>query len=120
MTETPLVGMPIDVGPRAGEPNVARKLVPMKRSRRMQRLTRRDKIVLSIMVAVPTMIELLIIWIPTVLSVLLSFTRWNGLALSNIRNAGLTNYTFVTQTYPPFWPAVRHNIIWLLFLGLIA
>jgi ABC-type sugar transport system permease subunit len=90
------------------------------RRRRLQRLSRRDKIVLSFMVGVPTLIQLVLIWIPTMLAILLSFTRWNGLALSNIRGTGLSNYSFVFKTYPPFWPAVQHNIIWLGFLALIA
>jgi multiple sugar transport system permease protein/raffinose/stachyose/melibiose transport system permease protein len=72
------------------------------------------------MVGIPTLIQAVLIWIPTGLSVALSFTRWNGLALSDIKSAGLSNYTFVTQDYPPFWPAVQHNIEWLLFLALVA
>jgi ABC-type sugar transport system permease subunit len=83
-------------------------------------LTRRDKIVLAVMVGIPTIIQLVFIWIPTVLSVGLSFVRWNGLAFSDIRPAGLSNYTYVFQDYPPFWPALEHNVIWLLFLGLVG
>ena len=83
-------------------------------------LTRRDKIVLAVMIGIPTLIQLLFIWIPTVLSVGLSFVRWNGLAFSDIRPAGLSNYTYVFHDYPPFWPALEHNVLWLLFLGLIG
>src|SRR5437773_434592 len=72
------------------------------------------------MVGIPVLIEAILVWIPTVLSILLSFTKWNGIELSNIRAAGLDNYRFIVQDYPPFWPAVRHNILWLLFLGVIA
>jgi ABC-type sugar transport system permease subunit len=84
------------------------------------RLSRRDRIVLTVMVAVPTLIQMVFIWIPMVLSVLLSFVRWNGLAFDNIRPAGVSNYTYVLTEYPSFWPAVQHNILWLVFLGLIA
>jgi multiple sugar transport system permease protein/raffinose/stachyose/melibiose transport system permease protein len=55
-----------------------------------------------------------------VLSIILSFMRWNGLRLSDIKSAGLTNYQFIVENYPPFWPAVAHNIIWLLFLACVA
>lgn len=72
------------------------------------------------MVALPTLIQALLIWIPMLLSVGLSFTRWNGLALTDIKSAGGANYDFVLNTYPPFWPAVQHNVIWLLFLALIG
>jgi ABC-type sugar transport system permease subunit len=90
------------------------------RRRRNGLLTRRDKIVLGIMVAIPTLIQLIFIWIPTLLSVGLSFVRWNGLAFSDIRPAGISNYTYVFSAYPPFWPALEHNVLWLVFLGLIA
>ncbi len=88
--------------------------------RRFSMLTRRDRIVLVLMVAVPTLIQLVFIWIPTVLSILLSFTRWNGLSLANIRPAGLDNYIYIFRDYPPFWPALQHNVLWLVFLAVIA
>lgn len=89
-------------------------------SRRVQRLSGRDKLVLGVMVGVPTLLQALLIWIPMLLSVALSFSRWDGLALSDLRSAGLANYRYVTKDYPPFWPAVEHNVIWLLFLALVA
>lgn len=93
---------------------------PGRRRRRYSLLSRRDKLVLGAMVLVPTLIQLVLIWIPTVISVLLSFVRWNGLAFSDIRPAGLANYAYVFRDYPPFWPALQHNILWLVFLAVIA
>jgi multiple sugar transport system permease protein/raffinose/stachyose/melibiose transport system permease protein len=93
---------------------------PARRRKRGLHLSRRDRIVLTVMVAIPTLIQLIFIWIPMVLSVLLSFVRWNGLSFDNIRSAGLSNYNYVLEQYPSFWPAVQHNILWLVFLGLIA
>ena len=90
------------------------------RRRRYSLLSRRDKIVLGAMVFVPTLIQLVLIWIPTVISVFLSFVRWNGLAFSDIRPAGLANYAYVFRDYPPFWPALQHNVLWLVFLAVIA
>lgn len=92
----------------------------MPRIRKVRRLSRRDKIVLALMVAIPTLIELIFVWLPTLMSVGLSFAKWNGLALSDIRGAGLDNYKYVAQSYPPFWPAVQHNVLWLVFLAVIA
>jgi multiple sugar transport system permease protein len=66
------------------------------------------------------LIQFVFIWAPMVLSILLSFARWNGLRLSDIKSAGWTNYQFIVKDYPPFWPAVAHNIIWLLFLACVA
>jgi ABC-type sugar transport system permease subunit len=111
MTDLPLVA-----APPATEPSP----IVTRGRRRVHRLSGRDKLVLGVMVAVPTLLQALLIWIPMLLSVGLSFTRWDGLELSDIRSAGLSNYRYVTQDYPPFWPAVQHNIIWLLFLAVVA
>lgn len=91
-----------------------------KSRRRLQRLTKRDKVVLAFMVGIPVLIELALIWMPTAASVGLSFTKWNGLALGDIKGTGFSNYSYIFNDYPQFWPAVRHNILWLLFLGLVA
>lgn len=89
-------------------------------ARRVRRLSSRDKVVLGVMVGIPTLIQLVLVWIPTLMSVGLSFTRWNGLELTDIKPAGAGNYQFVSQDYPPFWPAVQHNVLWLVFLALVA
>jgi ABC-type sugar transport system permease subunit len=106
------------IPPESREPDV----VPARRAKggRVRRLSKRDKIVLALMVGIPTLIELALVWLPMLMSVGLSFTRWNGLDLSNIRGAGLDNYQYISQDYPPFWPAVQHNMLWLLFLALVA
>jgi ABC-type sugar transport system permease subunit len=92
----------------------------VRKKGRGQLLTGGDKGVLAAMVFFPTVMQAVFIWIPMLLSIGLSFTKWNALSLGNIRNAGVSNYSFVLQDYPPFWPAVEHNIIWLLFLGVIG
>jgi ABC-type sugar transport system permease subunit len=94
--------------------------VPRTRTRRVRRLSGRDRMVLGLMVGIPTLIQAVLIWIPTLLSIGLSFTRWNGLAVSDIKPAGLGNYRFAVEDYPPFWPAIAHNLIWLGFLALVA
>jgi ABC-type sugar transport system permease subunit len=84
-------------------------------------LTRQDKAVLALMLGVPTFIFLSLVWFPALSSVALSFTRWNGIGgLSSIEPIGLKNYTDILTIYPPFWPALLHNVIWLGTLLLIA
>lgn len=90
------------------------------RTRRNHQLSGGDKAVLAVMVGIPTLIQAVLVWIPMLLSIGLSFTRWNALALSDIKPAGLANYQFVLQDYPPFYPAVQHNVLWLLFLAVIG
>jgi ABC-type sugar transport system permease subunit len=109
-----------ETGTVTAKPSTASAVSAPKKSGRGHLLTGADKGVLAVMVGIPTLIQALFIWIPMLLSVCLSFTRWNGLALSDIKSAGTSNYTFVLQDYPPFYPAVQHNIIWLLFLGVIG
>ncbi len=92
--------------------------------RRYSLLTRRDKLTLGIMVGVPLFFDLALIWGPTVVSIILSFTNWHGLGPWNW--VGIRNYDYLVNGYPLgngypfFWPAVEHNIIWLLFLMFIA
>jgi len=91
-------------------------------ARRYSLLTRRDKLILSLMVGIPLFFDLTIIWGTAVASFLLSFTSWHGIGpISGHDIVGLDNYVqLFTGTYPFFWPAVEHNIIWLAFLMFIA
>jgi ABC-type sugar transport system permease subunit len=114
----PLVAMPSDQDPAASPSPHTGYRTP--KNRKVQRLTKRDKVVLGFMVGIPVLIEAVLIWFPTLLSIALSFTKWNGLQFSNLRGAGTSNYSFVVNTYPPFWPAIQHNIIWLVFLSVVA
>jgi multiple sugar transport system permease protein len=86
--------------------------------RRIRRLTPRDILTLGLLVGVPLFLDLALIWGPTVASVLLSFTSWDG--IGEIKPVGTRNYHTIFEIYPLFWPAVRHNLLWLAFLGLVA
>lgn len=77
----------------------------------------KDKLIVTAMVALPVLLVLWLVWLPAIGSVLLSFGKWNGIgSVSNIEWVGLQNYHDIATIYPPFWPAVRHNLIWLGFL----
>jgi ABC-type sugar transport system permease subunit len=119
MTEVPIAApAPDSPAPATAPPSSPAAKVP--RNRRVHRLTGRDKLVLGLMVGIPTLIEVLLVWLPTILSVLLSFTKWNGLQFSNLRGNGVQNYRYVFSQYPPFWPAIWHNVLWLLVLSFVA
>lgn len=88
---------------------------------RLRTLSRTDKIVVGVMVAVPTLVVLGLVWLPALASVALSFTDWNGIGdVADINVIGGTNYVNVATNYPPFWPALQHNLIWLAVLFLVA
>jgi multiple sugar transport system permease protein len=79
-----------------------------------------DRVVVALMVVVPTIVVVLLVWFPAFASVALSFTRWEGIGgLDTIEWIGLTNYRNIFTIYPPFYPALQNNIIWLVFLFFI-
>jgi multiple sugar transport system permease protein len=88
------------------------------RRRRVIRFTPRDIAVIGFLLGIPVVLDVALIWGPTLASVALSFTSWNG--VTDIKPVGLDNYHNIVSNYPPFWPAVRHNLVWLLFLGVVA
>jgi multiple sugar transport system permease protein len=91
------------------------------RRRRFSILTRRDKLTIGLMVGIPAFIHIFLIWIPTLGSIILSFTSWNGVGgLDRIKFIGLKNYENLVNIYQPFWPAVQHNLIWLAVFLFIA
>jgi multiple sugar transport system permease protein len=109
----------IPATPTEAAPRTAPALTGGRRSRRrFRRLTTRDILVLCLLVGVPLFLDLALIWGPTLASVLLSFTSWDG--VSEIKNVGTRNYHTIFSVYPLFWPAVRHNLLWLAFLGIVA
>jgi len=80
-----------------------------------------DKFVVGVMVVVPTALVVLLIWLPALTSVLLGFTRWEGIGgLDTIQWIGLTNYKNIFTIYPPFWPALQHNLAFLVFLFVVS
>jgi len=82
------------------------------RRRRFSLLTTRDKIALGLMVGVPLFIFTVLIWGMALVSIIWSFTDWQG--FGPLHFVGLQEYQYLIQQYPSFWPALSHNIIWLL------
>lgn len=73
------------------------------------------------MVGIPLFFDVALIWGPTIVSIFLSFTNWNGIGSPFEANLiGLKNYENLFTAYPFFWPALQHNFIWLGWLMFIA
>ena|SRR5437899_1505241 len=73
------------------------------------------------MVGIPMAVVGFFVWFPTITSILLSFTSWDGFGgISSIQWIGTRNYHQIATIYPPFWPAFEHNLYWLAFLAFIA
>lgn len=94
--------------------------IAVPRRRHAARLSGGDRVAVALMVGVPLFVVVGLVWVPTLLSVALSFTSWDGIGgVSTIQWVGTRNYQQIFEIYPPFWPALRHNIIWLVFLTLV-
>lgn len=87
--------------------------------RREKKLAGRDRLVVALMLVVPLVLVVWLVWLPALGSVVLSFGTWNGFGdLDTIEWVGTQNYQDIATIYPPFWPAIQHNLIWLAFLFL--
>src|SRR3954451_5500341 len=115
------------------QPPVAKR----RRRRRRVTLTRRDKVVATLLVGIPLLLDLAFIWFPALASVALSFTKWTGVGDISFTKPctkpllpglpakdgcfyGVENYHTAFTNYPDFWPAVRHNVLWLIVFMVVA
>jgi multiple sugar transport system permease protein len=100
----------------APQPLEAEKAVAPAQGRE-KKLPLRDRVTVITMVTIPLVLVVLLVWVPAMLSVVLSFGKWNGFGdLDTIEWVGVQNYKDIFTIYPAFWPAVQHNLIWLGFL----
>jgi ABC-type sugar transport system permease subunit len=92
-----------------------------RRRKRAVRLSTGDRIAMAVMVGIPVLLTGALIWFPTISSIGLSFTDWDGIGgLDTIEWTGTTNYQQIATIYPPFWPAFRHNLYWLAALAFVG
>ena len=112
--------------PRGRDDRSLVRRLPFRARRRWSLLTRRDKIILALIVGVPLFLDVALIWGSLVVDLVWSLTDWRG--VGNLtggglghRAIGLQNYTQLFDgTYPFFWSAVLHNLFWLAFLMFVA
>src|SRR3954452_20176120 len=90
------------------EPDVARA------GGRVRRLSGLDKLTLVLMCGIPFLLQAAFVWFPTFSSIGLSFTSWEGIGgKSKTDGVGTPTSPKIFTISPPFWPALRHNVIWL-------
>ena len=109
------------ISPATADAPEAGELVATRRGR-YHVLTRYDRRVLAAMVGIPLLLDVVLIWWPTVTSIYYSLTNWDGIGDITPGNfVGFSNYRFLLSGgYFQFWPAVAHNFIWLAWLTFIA
>jgi multiple sugar transport system permease protein len=67
------------------------------------RLSLGDRLTVILMVGVPLTFVVGLVWLPTFLSAVLSFTSWDGIGgVSQIQWVGTRNYQQIVEIYPPF------------------
>ncbi|MEU4675672.1 sugar ABC transporter permease [Micromonospora sp. NPDC023737] len=113
--------LPLIQADRAVEPPAATTTTSGGRGRRLRLLSRTDRVVITLMVLVPLLLVTALVWLPALATVVLSGTDWDGIGpLDDIDFVGGRNYRDVFTIYPPFVPAVQHNLLWLAALFLVA
>jgi multiple sugar transport system permease protein len=91
------------------------------RSARRIRGRRTDRFWIGLMIGLPTLLVLGLVWLPALATVALSFTQWDGIGpVSSAEFVGWRNFEDAATIYPPFWPAVTHNLIWLAAMFAVA
>jgi multiple sugar transport system permease protein len=93
-----------------------------RRRRRFSALTRRDRFWLCVMVGVPAFLHIVLVWIPALLTVTLSFTEWDNLApLTAIQAVGFQNYwTIFTVFDGDLFGALFNNFVLILWLTICS
>lgn len=88
------------------------------RRRRFSQLSGRDKLVLGVMVGVPAAVHILLVWIPAMLTAILSFAKWDNIRpVSTVKFVGFQNYwTILTIFDNKLFPALFNNLILIIWL----
>jgi multiple sugar transport system permease protein len=84
---------------------------------RLRQFDGRDRWIALAMVGIPAILHIGLVWIPTIASILLSFTDWKGIRLSDITWVGFKNYVEIVTVFEKnFFQALINNSVLLVFL----
>jgi multiple sugar transport system permease protein len=103
-----------DSSEAGAEPSAKTEIVTKPRSQ----FTGNDRRVFLAMLLIPTTIHVLIVWIPTILSIVLSLTKWNGIRFGDLEWVNGENYDEILfgAFQGDFFQAILNNVWLLLFL----
>jgi ABC-type sugar transport system permease subunit len=77
----------------------------------------RDRWEAILMAGIPTILHVGLIWIPTIASIILSFTSWRGIRFSDLKWVGFRNYRQIFTVFATdFYQALINNTVLLVFL----
>lgn len=84
-------------------------------------MSTRDRVTVALMILVPTSVVAMLVWLPAIATIVLSFFDWDGFGpFTEAKFVGVKWYSDAATIYPAFWPAIQHNVIWLVVLFGIA
>jgi multiple sugar transport system permease protein len=84
---------------------------------RLRQFDGADRWIVLAMVGIPTILHVGLVWIPTIASILLSFTDWKGIRFSDLTWVGLKNYEQIFTVFQKnFFQALINNTVLLIFL----
>jgi multiple sugar transport system permease protein/raffinose/stachyose/melibiose transport system permease protein len=87
------------------------------KTRRFRQFDGRDRWVVLAMAGIPTFLHVALVWIPTIASILLSFTNWKGIRFSDMKWVGFKNYEQIFTVFEKnFFQALINNSVLLIFL----
>jgi ABC-type sugar transport system permease subunit len=76
---------------------------------------------IALIVGIPLAIQVALVWLPAAATAGLSLTDWNGVGgLDALHFVGLDNYCQLATIDPAFWPALLHNLVWLIAFLVVA
>ncbi len=92
------------------------------RRRRYQTFTRRDRLWLTLMVGIPATLHIMLVWIPALLTAVLSFAEWdNLLPISEVSPVGFRNYWQIFTVFDNrLFPAIFNNLMLIAWLFLCS
>jgi multiple sugar transport system permease protein len=92
------------------------------RRRHFQTFTRRDRLWLTLMVGIPATLHIVLVWIPALLTAVLSFAEWdNLLPISEVTPVGFRNYWQIFTIFDNrLFPAIFNNLMLIVWLFLCS
>ena len=79
-------------------------------TRRLRQFEGRDRWIVLAMVGIPAILHIGLVWIPTIASILLSFTDWNGIRFSDMTWVGFKNYSRSSRSSPELLPGADQQL----------
>jgi multiple sugar transport system permease protein len=90
-----------------------------RKSRVLSQFDGHDRWVVLLMLGIPTLLHVGLVWVPTIASIILSFTNWNGIRFSDMEWVGFKNYHQIFTVFNRnFFQALINNSVLLIFLFL--